>query len=255
MIFVVDAGNSRVKWGTYRDGHVVDAGGAAHGASRAAALDALADALPRAAGRVVVANVGGAALGAELESALTARGARDITFAATRRVACGVRCAYAEPSRLGVDRWAALVGAHASGARACVVVDAGTTVTIDALAADGVHVGGLIVAGPELATEALSQRTARIARYDVRDTRRPDAGALFGRDTGTAVAHGALLAAAATVDRAVSAAAGLLGPAPHVILTGGMAGTLADWLEARAELRPELVLEGLGRLAAAAEEA
>lgn len=255
MIFVVDVGNSRVKWGTYAEGRVVDAGRAAHREGRTAALEALADALPGAAERVVVANVGGDAIAAELEAALTVRGGVDVTFAATRHAAGGVRCAYADPSRLGVDRWAALVGAHAAGAAASVVVDAGTTVTIDVLAADGAHLGGLIVAGPELSTQALAQRTARIPRYDVRDTRRPEPAALFGRDTEQAVVHGALLAAAAAVDRAAGAAAGLLGGAPRVILTGGMADTLADWLETRVELSPDLVLEGLGRLADAGEEA
>ncbi len=254
MIFVVDIGNSRLKWATYDAGRVRDAGGAAHGPARAEALDALARALPAGAERVVVANVGGAEIAAELEAAVHARHGIAVDFAATRAAACGVRCAYADPSRLGVDRWAALIGAYEPGGGHLVVVDAGTTVTVDALAGDGGHLGGLILAGPELVTEALAGRTARIAQYPVRGTPRPDARALFGRDTGPAVVHGALLAAAAGVDRAVGVAAGLLDAAPRVILTGGMASTLAGWLETAVEARPDLVLEGLGRLAAASEE-
>lgn len=254
MIFVVDIGNSRIKWGTYAQGRVRDTGEVEHGGERAAALEAVTGALPAAAERVVVANVGGDALATELGAAVRARHGIAVALAATRPAACGVRCAYADPARLGVDRWAALIGAYEPGAGPWVVVDAGTTVTVDVLGADGGHAGGLILAGPELAAESLVGRTARITRYSVRDVARPPAATLFGRDTGPAVVHGALLASAAVVDRAVAAATLLLGAAPRVILTGGLGPTLATWLETAAEPRADLVLEGLGRLAAASEE-
>lgn len=253
MIFVVDIGNSQLKWGSWTADGVAATGRAEHGQMRTAAIEALTRAVPSTAERVVVANVGGREIGEEIEAAVGSRHGVDVVFAATRASACGLRCAYAEPSRLGVDRWAALAGAFTAG-RDCVVVDAGTTVTVDVLGGDGLHRGGLILAGPELVTESIAHRTARIVHFAVRDTRRPEPAALFGRDTEPAVVHGALLAAAAGVDRAVAAAADLLASAPRVILTGGLGPTLADWLETRVEHRPDLVLEGLGRLAAASEE-
>jgi type III pantothenate kinase len=56
---------------------------------------------------------------------------------AREREAAGVRCAYAEPARLGADRWAALLGARGLTEGACLVADAGSALTLDAMAPGG----------------------------------------------------------------------------------------------------------------------
>ena len=76
---------------------------------------------------------------------------------------CGVRSSYVDPAALGPDRWAALIGAwHLTGG-ACVVVNAGTTMTVDALNGEGVFLGGCIVPGAALMREALARDTANLA--------------------------------------------------------------------------------------------
>jgi len=50
---------------------------------------------------------------------------------------CGVRSRYERPEQLGPDRWAALIAARALRHAPCLVVNAGTATTVDALSADG----------------------------------------------------------------------------------------------------------------------
>ena len=157
----------------------------------------------------------------------------------TRAVGWGVRCAYADPSRLGVDRWAALVAARHRGPGAKVVLDAGSACTLDLLAADGTHLGGAITPGLDLMRQALESETGL-------DPMQIDwnEAALPAASTTEAVAAGAVQALAGL------AAAGWQwlqgqGPGGLALLTGGDAGRLAPWLPGQWQVVPELVLEGL----------
>ena len=49
-----------------------------------------------------------------------------------------------------MDRFLAMVAAHAHGGGPHVLVGVGTALTLDALATDGRHLGGLIAPGPML---------------------------------------------------------------------------------------------------------
>ena len=60
---------------------------------------------------------------------------------------CGVTHCYSIHSRLGIDRWLGLVAAHHCIKGPAMVVDAGTAVTLDCIAEDGTHQGGMIVPG------------------------------------------------------------------------------------------------------------
>ncbi|GLX78125.1 type III pantothenate kinase [Thalassotalea insulae] len=76
----------------------------------------------------------------------------------------GIRCAYSEPSRLGVDRWLVLVGARQLFAQQnCLIVDAGTATTVDLLTANGEHKGGWILPGIKLLFDSLLKNTEKIA--------------------------------------------------------------------------------------------
>ena len=82
--------------------------------------------------------------------------------------AAGVRNGYARPAQLGADRWAALVGAWNQERRPCLVVNAGTALTIDVLLEDperpghGYFAGGCILPGFDLMRGALNRHTAQL---------------------------------------------------------------------------------------------
>jgi type III pantothenate kinase len=246
MQVLVDIGNTRIKWALYDGERLAQHGSAVHRGAVDAALTAFAATLPRELTRVVVANVAGDALERALRAAV---GSRAVDFVATSAERFGVRCAYREPQRLGVDRWVAVLAAHRLAAGAACVIDAGTAVTFDAVAADGEHLGGLILPGARLLAAALDRNTSNIGATPVPAVA-PKGLALLGRDTATSVGHGAMLAIAAALDRAVRTVATELGAAPRVYLTGGDAHELNAWLATKVEARADLVLEGLALFAA-----
>lgn len=72
-------------------------------------------------------------------------------------------CAYAQPSQLGIDRWLAMLGASLLFPnKACLVIDAGTATTIDAIANQGQHLGGWIIPGIEMLYTTLVNNTQKI---------------------------------------------------------------------------------------------
>jgi type III pantothenate kinase len=245
---LVDIGNTRIKWATLERGRLVRRGAALHRNALDAALAAFGAALPPAA-RVVAANVAGDTFAARLRQLVAARPGATLELVATTAQRLGVRCAYSDPSRLGVDRWVAVLAAfHAARGAACVI-DAGTAVTFDAVDGGGVHLGGLIFPGARLLAGALDRHTSDIG-VTAPAASVPRGLDLLGRNTAAAVGNGAWLALAAALDRAVTTVGSALGTTPVVYLTGGDAAPLRGWLATRVELRADLVLEGLALLAA-----
>jgi len=251
MTVLVDIGNTRIKWATLSAGELVRGGSAVHRDSLDAAVAAFAAALPERP-RIIAANVAGNRMTERLEALVAARPGASLTLVATSAERFGVRCAYAEPSRLGVDRWVAVLAAYHAARGAACAIDAGTAVTFDAVDATGTHLGGLIFPSARLLAAALDRNTSDIGSTAAAPTVARGLE-LLGRNTDAAVGHGAWLALSAALDRAVVTVERALGTRPVVYLTGGDAEQLRGWLETRPELRADLVLEGL-RLFADVEE-
>jgi type III pantothenate kinase len=248
MTFVIDAGNTRLKWALARGLDLQARGEAVHRGAPDAALAALARALPAGGERVLIANVAGAALGARLAALVEQRTGAPPELVATSPERLGVRCGYDDCSRLGVDRWVAVIAAYRLAGGGACVVDAGTAVTFDAVDAAGQHRGGLILAGPRLVAAALERNTSGIGA--TMPAAAPPRGLdILGRSTDAAVGFGAMLAVSAAVDRACAAVESAIGRVP-VYLTGGDALELVPWLETKVQVRADLVLEGLALLAA-----
>jgi len=244
MHIVIDVGNTRIKWGEAEDGRLANIGIVVHRGERERALASLAAALPENVTRTIVANVAGDLLARDLTELLRMRARIAPEFVAVKAEEFGVRCAYADPSRLGVDRWIAVLAAHHLAPGAACVIDAGTAVTFDAVDARGKHLGGLILPGPRLLAAALARNTSDIGATEAPGAR-PSGLDLLGRSTDTAVGNGAMLALTGALERAIAAVEGSLKERPKVYLTGGDADLVQAWLESEAELRRDLVLEGL----------
>jgi type III pantothenate kinase len=250
MKLLVDLGNSRLKAALpVPGGGLRLLGEARHrevGVEAALAV-ALGGRIPQGVAGALCANVAGEAAGRALRAALLAHGCSRLDFLRAGREAGGVRCAYPDPSRLGADRWAALLGARGLTDGACLVVDAGSALTIDAMAPGGVHLGGWIIPGLHMMLEALESRTG-----DLRALRQASLGVApgeFPTDSGPAMEAGANMAAAGAVRLARERLEANCGRASRLILTGGDAAILLPALTG-GEHVPELVLQGLARAAA-----
>jgi type III pantothenate kinase len=245
-VLVVDIGNTRIKWARLEGERLARSRAARHsGWGPAQYARRLFGSAPGVE-RVVVASVAGARVNRALAAAARRAGAA-ARFVTTRRRAGGVTVGYAEPWRLGVDRFAAAVGAHRLFPSLPVcVVGVGTAMTIDLVGADGRHRGGVIVPAPALMVAALLARTHGIRR-------RAQGGALggqgiFARSTRDAIERGARYAGAALIDRAVEEASALFGREPLVVLTGGEAPAVRALLRSHSLGVPDLVLRGLAAL-------
>ncbi len=154
--------------------------------------------------------------------------------------AFGVTNAYQDCRRLGVDRWLAMVAAHNHYQQPCLVVDIGTAVTLDLVAADGAHLGGWIAPGFQLMSQSVLTRTAQVRSLD-------DMGGelAFGDDTGLCLAQGCRAMLHGIIDQGLQQARATLGAEVQLVLTGGGSRHLANELPWPLDNRAELVLEGL----------
>lgn len=248
MKLLIDAGNSRLKWGLWDGTRVTDTAHCPLKRDPGGAVRTLAAAVPERVEAIVVANVAGPWVADALRRGLSRVCGVPPRFVATSAHAYGVHCAYAEPARLGVDRWVAVIAAHHRADGPAMVVDAGTAVTLDVVTADGQHLGGLIVAGAELMARALYRDTSDIghARVQLLPGHAHEA---FGRTTDEAVSFGAVWALVGAVERARIAAREALSAEPVLFVTGGNAPQLLPYLAGHPEHRPALLLEGLAIMA------
>lgn len=151
--------------------------------------------------------------------------------------------AYADPSRMGVDRWLAIIAAAERCDGDLLIVDIGTAMTIDVLDADRRHLGGYIFPGRRLMTASLLGGTGKI-RFD--EEVPPNISP--GVNTAECVEHASwfsLFATIAMCERHVSAVSS---SAPRILITGGDAKALIALAGAEAdgwEYVPDLVLDGL----------
>lgn len=155
--------------------------------------------------------------------------------------ALGVRCAYQDLERLGIDRWLAVLAAWVQTGGACLVVDLGTAATLDLVDDGGRHQGGYIVCGLQLALTGLLAGTDNI---------RPDPAGFGeatlapGVNTAQAVYHGALLGMVGLIETSYQK---LLKSSPKakLILAGGDAALVGSHLVCPHECVGELVFDGM----------
>ena len=241
---VLDVGNSRLKWGLYGRG-----GWLALGATPNSELGTLAvrdwHNLPRPA-RVVGVNVAGEPARVRVEAQL-ARWRVVPEWLYATEAAGGVINGYAYPPQLGADRWASLVAAWRRSTAdqlfppACIVVNAGTAVTIDALHVDGVFRGGLILPGIRLMLKALAENTSALksGRGEFQ---------IFPDNTADAMYSGAVQAVCGAIEqmrREVDVDPGEV----RCYLAGGAAEEIQPYLHPPVEVVENLVLEGVLALA------
>ena len=165
MILTIDIGNSRTKWVMFQGEEIQDQGVFAYKANSFRS-ELLKTKLPFNVDVVAISNVAGSHLQDELIDVMNISGVKKYFFAETQSKAFGVTNGYENFSKLGVDRWLAMVAAfkdyvlHES--KSVCVIDCGTAITLDLIKSDGDHQGGVIVPGFRLMCSALNNATDNI---------------------------------------------------------------------------------------------
>lgn len=244
---LLDIGNSRLKWGVLDDDAIHRTGHISQQMIRDKGLSVLTAKLPRRVDTVFASNVAGTSFATRLSGVIGMHCNVDVRFARTTGQACGVTNSYRQARRLGVDRWVAMIGAWSELQAACLIVDAGTALTIDVLDDDGQHLGGQILPGVSLMAETLASRTSDIPNIQRRAASQGRGMEMFASTTAGAVGHGAANAVLGAIERSL-AVLRENDVAPTIVLTGGDASRILKSLSEEPIHRPHLVLQGLAQL-------
>lgn len=245
MILLLDMGNSALKWATLEEGTLSPMARSTWGDSdNIESLESLWSelALPE---HVLVSSVAGDERAAAITAWVRDAWRLETEFVQATGEGFGVINAYIEPRRLGVDRWCALVAVKGRFHGAVCVVDCGTAITIDVLSGEGRHLGGVIIPGLGLMRRSLVEHTS----INLQEDGHPGGIALLARDTRDAIMGGTLYSAIAAIDRIIQDITKELGSTPTCVITGGDAQGLLPLLAADYHHIPDLVLQGLARMA------
>jgi type III pantothenate kinase len=247
-LLALDVGNTRLKWALY-DRPCVGARLLAHGAQFLENIETLADGdwAPLAPPRWVLGCVvAGDAVRRRVEQQLELWDVHPQWVVSSTQEA-GLTNGYDHPSRLGADRWVAMIGARqhvlAQGAaRPCVVVMVGTAVTVEAIDAQGRFLGGIILPGHGIMLRALESGTAglHVPTGEVRN---------FPTNTSDALTSGGTFAIAGAVQRMVDNLRQHTGAEPLCLMTGGAGWKMAPSMSSRLELVEGLIFDGLLEIA------
>lgn len=148
-----------------------------------------------------------------------------------------------EPGKVGQDRLLAALGAFATAKQACIVVDAGTALTVDFVDGSGVFHGGAIIPGGQLMLLALHEHTSALPDLNLVDM--PDPLEPFGKSTEHAMFLGVRAAIRGSVRYLAERYADYYDAYPQIVATGGDAALLLGGDELIETMVPDLVLRGI----------
>ncbi len=245
----IDVGNTRLKWALYEQarprGRVL-----AQGVEFLDNIDKLAEgiwATLRSPRHMLGCIVAGDAVRRRVEEQMEIWdvGAQWVVPSATE---AGLVNGYDHPTRLGADRWVAMIGAWqralAQGpARPMVVVMVGTAVTVDAIDVSGKFLGGFILPGHGIMLRALETGTAglHVPTGEVCE---------FPTNTSDALTSGGTYAIAGAVDRMVQHLRRRCGIEPKTVMAGGAGWKMGPSMAQSYELVDNLIFDGLLEIAA-----
>ena len=160
-----------------------------------------------------------------------------------RDLAIPLRNTLDDDTTVGQDRLLCALAAFSKAKQACVVVDAGTAITVDFIDGEGIFQGGVIAPGLHMMLASLHEHTAALPQLAFT---RPDAArGPFGKDTKHAMLLGAQVAAQGLVRLVVERYAEAYEAYPQIIATGGDAQMLFENDEVVEHVVADLQLLGI----------
>ncbi len=249
MILELDAGNTRIKWRLREKQEASStwatvADGSVYALERTPSvfieLGKQLEKLPmKNISRTLVSSVRAEGFKIAFSSMMTEKWHLQPEFAVSGKQCCGVVNAYSEPSKLGVDRWLAMLAAYHQENAACYVIDCGTTITVDIIAENGQHQGGYIVPGLQLLRDALAARSKALA------TEKADWSSSEPGASTTSAVHNGILRSVLGFIRDIKQESDRSEGGRHWYFAGGDAAVLLPHLSWGIKHQPDLVLDGL----------
>lgn len=242
-LVTVSVGNTRTAVGVFR-GQELYHSAAVLNSDFDGAAEAIASApVSNPAAPVVVASVNDPIAGPLLDRAaesVARRGGEVYRFG--KDLTIPIQNSLVDDSTVGQDRLLNALGAYSRAKQACIVVDAGTAITVDFVDGQGVFQGGAIAPGLNLMLRALHDHTAALP---VVTFERPNDAEVFGKDTPGAMRLGVRAAAVGLARFLAERYAEFYGAYPQIIATGGDARVLFEGDDLVEQIVPNLTLFGI----------
>jgi type III pantothenate kinase len=241
----IDVGNTRLKWAVF-DTPRPGATTIAHGAEFLENIDKLAEgawASLQPPKQMLGCAVAADAIKRRVEEQMEELWPIPAHWVVASASEAGLVNGYDHPTRLGSDRWVAMIGARhrmlaAGPARPMVVVMVGTAVTVEAVDATGAFLGGFILPGHGIMLRALESGTAglHVPTGEVRE---------FPTNTSDALTSGGTFAISGAIERMVVHLRERCGEEPVRYMTGGAGWKMVPHMSMDFELVESLIFDGL----------
>lgn len=148
---------------------------------------------------------------------------------------------YDNPSEVGADRIVNSIAAYERHKKSLIVIDFGTATTLDVISEKGEYLGGVIIPGVMISSEALFQRTSKLPRVDLL---KPPVS-VVGKNTADSIKSGIIYGYASMIDGMVDKISKEESLNPLVIATGGLAPLINNVSDRIEKVESSLTLEGL----------
>ena len=155
----------------------------------------------------------------------------------------GISIKYDNPKEVGADRIVNAVATfdkYAKLGKPMIIVDFGTATTFCALLPTGEYLGGAIVPGIGISTEALFQRTAKLPRIELIKPKN-----IICRNTVNSMQAGVMYGSVGQMEFIINQMKKELGGDAYVIATGGFANMMSEESDSIDVVEPFLTLDGL----------
>ena len=242
MKLLIDFGNSRCKWAQLENGKLQASHAQTYVGNHVDEMvENIITVLPvHECGQIHLVSVLGAEFNRQFSEQVAAVTEVSVTSYVSLRDAFGIRLAYDDPTSYGADRYATLVAAYHSNHGAKIIVDCGTAVTLDAIDAAGIHLGGLIMPGVDLMCSMLAEKTSGIS-----EANRQKSVEFLNATTHDAVVSGSTLCLRHGLHSIIATMRQKLDQDVSIFATGGGRTALLNMKQDQMIERPDLVLEGL----------
>ncbi len=246
MLLAIDAGNTQMHIGMFRDEELLESFRVA--TDRLATADTLGAML---SGLLRMRNLHLAEVEAAIVSSVVPQLNHEFELLSERYfkgslqvvgpgLKTGMPIRMDNPHEVGADRIVNAVAAHDRFGGACISVDFGTTINYDVVSEAGELLGAIFTPGVEISIAALAERAAALPNVDIEPPRE-----LIGRSTITAIQSGIVYGFAGQVDGIVGRIREELGVEAQTVATGGLADLIAPHARTLERVDPHLTLEGL----------
>ncbi len=235
----ITVGNSRTRLGLFIRGELSSASSLGNSDVQAITREAERLLADQHGAPIVMASVH-KAFSAQVRDALEGMG--DV-FQIGQDIPVPLRHNLDDASTLGQDRQLCALAAYSRAHQACVIVDAGTAITVDFVDGEGVFQGGIIAPGLAMMLASMHEKTSALPSlaWEVPDANRGP----FGKDTRHAMLLGVQNAARGLVRYVTELYAEHYEAYPQIVATGGDAATLFEGDEVVEHVVPDLQLIGI----------